>query len=248
MAVAAGAATTDLHAFYGHVLVREARSNPRLWPAPTPLPVISRSLVVDGTGRRFVDEWWGDESHAPVDDRVATAIVASRTPGDCWAVFDAQTWNGVAREGRVPLNPTLVHEGGTFLSAPTVEEIATLAGLPTDTLAGTIDAFNRFCRDGTPLDPPRTGAPDPIDRAPFHAIPLVAGITFTMGGVLVNGRAQVISRTGEAIPSLYAAGGTMGGLQGGPRHGYVGGWAEAATFGLIAAEDAVAYVRRRPHG
>ena len=38
--------------------------------------------------------------------------------------------------------------------------------------------------------------------------------------------------------NLYAAGGTMGGLQGGPRIGVAGGWSEATTFGLLAAEHA----------
>jgi fumarate reductase flavoprotein subunit len=40
------------------------------------------------------------------------------------------------------------------------------------------------------------------------------------------------------IPGLLAAGGTMGGLNGGPRSGYAGGWSEAASFGLLAAETA----------
>jgi aldehyde dehydrogenase (NAD+) len=66
----------------------------------------------------------------------------------------------------------------------------------------------------------------------------VAGVTFTLGGLRVDGRARVLDTGGAVIPGLYAAGGTMGGLHGGPRAGYVGGLLEAAVFGLLAGEDA----------
>jgi fumarate reductase flavoprotein subunit len=49
-------------------------------------------------------------------------------------------------------------------------------------------------------------------------------------------------RDGTPIKGLYAAGGAMGGLQGGPQSkGYTGGWSEATTFGLLAAEHAMAH-------
>jgi fumarate reductase flavoprotein subunit len=72
------------------------------------------------------------------------------------------------------------------------------------------------------------------------AIPIVAGITFTMGGLLVNPSAQVLDEAERPIPGLYAAGGTMGGLQGGPRIGVAGGWSEASTFALLAVEHVAA--------
>jgi fumarate reductase flavoprotein subunit len=110
--------------------------------------------------------------------------------------------------------------------------------LPADRLDASVRAFNSYCIDGTPIEPIRTGRPRPILRAPFHAIPVCNGIYFTMGGVLVNGHAQVLDQSDTPIPGLYAAGGTMGGLQGGPRNGYAGGWSEAITFGLLAGEHA----------
>ena len=60
-----------------------------------------------------------------------------------------------------------------------------------------------------------------------------------MGGLVVNGDAQVLDAQDAPIAGLYAAGGAMGGLQGGPPNGYSGGWSEAATFGMLAAEHAV---------
>jgi fumarate reductase flavoprotein subunit len=54
----------------------------------------------------------------------------------------------------------------------------------------------------------------------------------------VDGHARVLDDRGEPIEGLYAAGGTMGGLHGGPNAGYAGGLLEAAVFGLLAGEHA----------
>jgi fumarate reductase flavoprotein subunit len=82
----------------------------------------------------------------------------------------------------------------------------------------------------------------PIAVAPFLAIPLCAGITYTMGGIRIDGDARVLREDGVAIPGLYAAGSTTGGIEGGPRIGYIGGLAKAAVFGLRAAEHAAGFI------
>jgi fumarate reductase flavoprotein subunit len=77
-----------------------------------------------------------------------------------------------------------------------------------------------------------------LDAPPFRGIPVVAGVTFTLGGLRVDGSARVVDPSGAPIAGLYAAGGTMGGLHGGPRVGYAGGLLEAAVFGLLAGAHA----------
>ena len=69
----------------------------------------------------------------------------------------------------------------------------------------------------------------PIRTAPFFAVPLCAGITYTMGGARHRCDARVQHRDGGAIAGLYAAGATIGGLEGGPVTGYTGGLAKALT-------------------
>ena len=66
-------------------------------------------------------------------------------------------------------------------------------------------------------------------------MPICAAITNTMGGIVVDGRARVLDVNDRPIAGLYAAGSTVGGLDGGPHAGYVGGLIKA-TFGLRAAE------------
>ena len=84
-----------------------------------------------------------------------------------------------------------------------------------------------------PLKVARTGKPKPL-RAPFYGLRVVSGITFTMGGILINGRAEALNENEKSIPGLYAAGDAIGGLMGGYRGGYTGGLMQAAVTGILA--------------
>jgi fumarate reductase flavoprotein subunit len=229
MGLAAGAAAVNLSATYCQCQHRDALHNHRLWPSPGAQSAIDVAILVNGRGERITDEGLGN-------NRSADAIAKSDTPGECWTVFDSAVWATECTGGSFPLNPTLEEEGARIVIAGSIEELSRLTLLPG--LVATVDAFNRHVREGASVTPQRTGRALPIERAPFYALPLICGITFTMGGLLVNGDAQVLDQAERPIAGLYAAGGSMGGLQGGPRVGYSGGWAEASTFGLLAAEHA----------
>jgi len=111
-----------------------------------------------------------------------------------------------------------------------------MAGLHAEILQTTVAAYNeavRMERTDT-LSPPRSTnrfKPWPIEAPPFYAIPVCAGITYTMGGIRIDADARVLRPDGSAIDGLYAAGSTIGGLNGGPNSGYVGGLINA-TIGL----------------
>ncbi|KAJ5399569.1 hypothetical protein N7465_010058 [Penicillium sp. CMV-2018d] len=52
-----------------------------------------------------------------------------------------------------------------------------------------------------------------IDKAPFLAVKVTAGITFTFGGLAVNPEtAAVISETNDEVPGLYCVGEMLGGI------------------------------------
>ena len=241
MATAAGAKAANMDVFYGHCRVRDALRNPRLSPHPAPAGAIEAGIVVDTGGRRLADEGQGT-------CLMAVAIAHSESPAGCWLVFDAAVWTGAAavasraNVAELPLNPVLREEGGTVHEAASVGDLAECAGLPRSALEATVERYNAALAAGAgaSLDPPRTGHGRPLARPPFYAVPLIAGVYFTMGGVLVSGRAEALDAEERPIPGLFAAGGTMAGLMGGPRAGYMGGWSEASTFGLIAGESAAA--------
>jgi len=72
----------------------------------------------------------------------------------------------------------------------------------------------------------------------LFAVPLCAGITGTMGGVVIDVQARAQKREGGVFEGLYAVGTPVAGLEGGPRAGYVGGLSKAFILGLLAAEAA----------
>ena len=84
---------------------------------------------------------------------------------------------------------------------------------------------------------PRTGLTRPL-TAPFYGLKVVPGITITMGGVLIDGHAQVLNDKETPIEGLYAAGDAIGGLMGGARGGYFGGVLQAVVTGMLAGANA----------
>jgi succinate dehydrogenase/fumarate reductase flavoprotein subunit len=66
----------------------------------------------------------------------------------------------------------------------------------------------------------------------------VPGITFTMGGILVNRRGEVLNAEEKPIAGLYAAADAIGGLVSGYRGGYTAGLMQAVVTGTLAGENA----------
>jgi fumarate reductase flavoprotein subunit len=240
MAEAAGAALINLGLFYGHLLSRDAMVNEELWPYPQIDAVATAAIVVDREGQRFLDEGLGGISIsndlARLDDPLCGTVIC-----------DAAIWETAGKAAQMPPNPQLLDGGGTLYQADTIEALAAAAGLPPETLAETVAVYNEAVghhRLATllPERSARSGQPARIDRPPFFAIPICAGITNTMGGIATDGSGRVKRPDGTVIAGLYAAGGTTGGLEGGGALGYVGGLIKACVFGLRVAEDAA---RRR---
>lgn len=115
-----------------------------------------------------------------------------------------------------------------------------IAGIPVAEALRTISAYNAaVTTDATHgLTPPRSRhlrPPMRLAHPPFFAVPAVAGITYTMGGIAIDGEARVLHRAGGIIDGLFAAGSATGGHEGGPAIGYTGGLSKALTFGWCAA-------------
>lgn len=241
MAEEAGAAITALDRFYGHLLCRDAMTSDQVWPYPELDAIAAAGIVVNHRGARFMDEGMGGI-------HMANTLARSADPLDATLVFDTPIWDGAGRSARIPVNPELVRAGGTVHRAPTLDALAALAGIDPAGLRQSVAAHNAAILAGTlgQLDPPRSDdryRPMPIATGPFLAIPACAGITYTMGGIRIDADARVLREDGSAIPGLYAAGATTGGIEGGELVGYTGGLSKAAVFGFRAAEHAFASVR-----
>jgi fumarate reductase flavoprotein subunit len=234
MAETVGAKLVGMESIYGHVLSRSVFGNPDLWPYPIMDRVVAAAIVVDGSGSRFVDEGQGGVHQT-------NGIARLRNPLSAVAVFDDAIWQTAGRAFIFPPNPYLEKRGGVLLRALDLASLARVAGLPVDSLMQTIAAYNDAvgARITTRLNPVRSTdlfTPMPIVKPPFYAVPLCAGITYTMGGIATDGCARVLDREDRPIPGLFAAGCTTGGLEGGMRSGYIGGLAKSASMALLAAE------------
>ena len=235
MALGLGAAVSGgMSNIYGHLHNRNAMSSTKHWPRPVVDDLAAAGIVIGANGRRFTDEGlggiWLTNAIARLADPLGTTII-----------FDQAIWDGPpGRNHAQPPNPLVVEAGGTLHRADTLAELAGKIGLPGQTLSDAIGEYNDAIDGGSlqRLSPPRRNDPIrawPIKVAPFYAMPICAAITNTMGGIVVDGDARVLDVNERPIPGLYAAGSTVGGLDGGPHAGYVGGLIKA-TFGLRAAE------------
>ncbi len=236
MAREAGAQLVGLNRFYGHVLAQDAMYNDDLSPFPMMDFVCAAGIVVDMSGRRFMNEGLGGVT-------MANTIAAQADPLGATVIFDADIWNGPGREYLISANPTLVSSGGTLYSATDLGSLASQVGLPADALQQTVAQYNAAVDSGATdsLAPTRsTGGYHawPIRKAPFYAVKLCAGITYTMGGIAIDADGRVFDTVNRPIANLYAAGCATGGIEGGGEReqvAYIGGLSRSTVFGLRAA-------------
>ena len=237
MAEAAGAALIHMERFYGHFLAREAMEKEGFSPYPQLDQIAAAAIVVNATGRRFVDEGIGGIY-------MSNVVARFEDPASTFTIFDRDIWeNGAGVKSVYPANPTIERAGGTVYRASSAAELASQIGVDSEVLRETIDGYNSALADGSRV---ADGVPRsdhavpaaPLDTSALMAIPLSVGITNTMGGIAIDGETRVKRPDGSVIPGLFAAGGATGGLEGGGTIGYVGGLIKAAVTGLLAGQNA----------
>ncbi len=198
------------------------------------------ALLVNRDGVRFMDE--GEKQVWLTYAKTGWAIRAQ--PGAvAYQIFDQKTLH--------LLEPR--YSTGTPVTANSIEELAGKLGLPAKALQKTVDDFNaavapdasdRFVplvTDGVWAEPegqPRKSnwAQD-IVQGPFVAYPVTCGITFTYGGLRVDGEARVISNEGIVMPGVFATGEIAGGFFY-HNYGAGAGLMRGAVFGRIAGTNA----------
>jgi fumarate reductase flavoprotein subunit len=235
MALNVGAAVSGMDAFYGHTLSKDALQIPSLWPYPYLDSLVTAGVVINSKGERFVDEGRGGVF-------VANHIARLTEPLSTCVVFDDSIWNLEGRNGLIPPNPHVPKEGGTLHQASTLVELALACQLPVQSFQTTIEQYNQQVKNDAwqgSVSPSRGTSkyrPKPIIKAPFYAIPICVGITYTMGGIKVNIHSQVLRNDLSVIEGLFALGASSGGFEGGPQVAYVGGLVKGGVNALNAVE------------
>jgi len=238
MALAIGAKAVNLKYFYGHLIARKALTDDRFWPYPRLDSFVDEGILIDADGERFVDEGRGDVA-------VANDLSRRDDPTGATLIFDHETWaaskdSPSSTSLKIPSpNPWILDNGGEIFCRNTAETLAQALGLNAAYFKLTVEEYNRAIESNTAKTQaiPRTGKPKSL-RAPLYGLRVVPGITFTMGGIAINGRAEALDENEKSIAGLYAAGDAIGGLMGGHRGGYTGGLMQAVVTGILAGENA----------
>jgi fumarate reductase flavoprotein subunit len=238
MALEVGAKAVNLKYFYGHLISRKSLVDDRFWPYPRLTSFVDEGILTDREGVRFVDEGRGDVA-------VANELARSEDVIGAVLIFDDDSWQAAKDDSfsnlvKTPApNPWLMDNNGEIFRSETIEGLAQHLGIDGKRLRATLTDYNRGLDTNVAhlLPVPRTGKPKTL-RAPFYGLRVVPGITFTMGGILINGRGQALNESDMPIAGLYAAGDAIGGLMGGYHGGYTGGLMQALVTGILAGENA----------
>jgi fumarate reductase flavoprotein subunit len=193
------------------------------------------SVLVDRNGDRFVNEGIFYEF---VNDGLLA--LEGSPPG--YVIFDDVVRTQAEDEIVKYFSSGLLKEieGGLVIQASTVKSLAARIGIHAGRLSKTIVRYNDLASAGRDLDFGKTQGMGlgPVKRPPFFTIPVHPGMIATTGGLKINTRAQVLDKSDKAIPGLYAAGRTTGGVMGVvfPASGV--NLLDALCFGRIAGRNA----------
>jgi fumarate reductase flavoprotein subunit len=164
------------------------------------------AILVNHSGKRFCNE---------MDTRdVVSAAILRQQSEEAFLIFDQGVRKSLASI-ETYANQHLLVQGNTL------SELASLTGIPAESLMESIARYNAQQKEGVDNDFHRsaTEMTAPLETAPFYAVRVKPAIHHTMGGLSVNTETQVLKTDGTPIPGLYAAGEVTGGLHGANRLG-----------------------------
>ena len=220
---ALGADIRHLSGYQGHGSVAHPHGILITWATIT-----EGGFQVNSRGERFSNEARGYSE--------AASTVIAQPEHLAWTLFDAR----IADIARQFEDFRQAEAAGAIVSANDVDSLAAAAKLPLDALAETCrtvdalkaaNAIDAFGRDWSGK---------PVLKAPFHAVRVTGALFHTQGGLVVDGAARVVDRTGEPLPNLFAAGGAACGVSGRSAAGYLSGngLLTAVAYGFIAGAEA----------
>ncbi len=185
-------------------------------------------ILVNKQGERFTNEMGTRD--------VVSAAINKQSGKYAYVLFD----------GGVKKRVTAINQyqkKGMVVSSDSLAGLAKKLGVSSDNLATTVKTWNKDVKNKKDGQFKRTtGMDNQLNTPKYYAIKIAPGIHYTMGGVKINPQTEVLKKSGQAIPGLYAAGEVTGGLHGDNR---IGGnsVAEIVIFGRQAGTQVAKYVK-----
>ncbi|MGJ7530621.1 FAD-dependent oxidoreductase [Variovorax sp. GB1P17] len=202
-------------------------------------------IAVAPDGKRFVNEGTSYQTFVEAMHQ----LKLSKVHLVCTQRFLRRYGLGLAHP--FPFSPARLIAAGYLISSPTLEGLAPKIGVDAAALADTVrrfdadaahgrdpafgkgvDAHSNFRGDRDHLPNPGVG---PLGPGPYFAVALHPGSLSTMGGLEVDGNAQVLRRDRHPIAGLYAVGADMNSVMRGHYPGGGSSLGPAMTFGYVAA-------------
>lgn len=236
--IAAGAAIAtdrgcDWHGWHRHLGSRWHSIQLPYGVPGTAEPDTATCVFVNAEGERFMNEEIPEEGPAWVGGNPPfffAQLCAGQTANEhgpiVWVVMDEQA----RTEQKLSFEVGVSIDEEMYATADTIEELAKGMGVPAETLVATIENYNTMVEAGVDEQFGKTEMAAPIATPPFHAVQWGIQKHNTLGGLMIDPDARVLSWDGEAIPGLYAAGEDAGNMD-------LIGLAKPIVFGRIAGEN-----------
>jgi succinate dehydrogenase/fumarate reductase flavoprotein subunit len=220
-----------------------------LYRAEFAIRTLPHSIIVNGAGRRFVNEALNyNDLMKPFHDIDPNTMTRPNLPA--WLIVDQQFLDRYLFVGTVP-----GREPPEFVTkAESLQALAHTIDVDADGLAATMSRFNEFARTGQDTDFSRgqsaydkfygdpNHSPNPclgtLEKVPFYAVEVHPGALGTKGGPVTDLDGRVLHVNGAPIEGLYAAGNVAASLSGAgyPGPGITIG--AALLWGHLAAKHA----------
>lgn len=227
-----GAAVADMTAYQGHGSVATPHGILITWAL-----MMEGGIQVNALGERFSNE------HEGYSEQCVNVLAQ---PGRvAWNFYDER----LHRLGLEFPDYRDAVAAGAIKSAPSLELLASQAGLPVENLMKTVqcsadlaagrgsDAFGRDFTSKPALQPP------------YYAVKVTGSLFHTQGGLVVNEQARVCDARGAPLPNLFAGGGAARGISGAHVWGYLSGngLLSAVSLGWISGQASAKLVMDTSH-
>lgn len=186
------------------------------------------AILVNADGQRFVNEL--------NTRKIVSNAITALPEHSAYLIFD----QGIRDRAKAI---EFYDKVGLVVHGDTVEDLAEKLNMDPATLKQTVTTWNQAVESHDDAEFHRTTGMDRgITKPGFFAIHIAPAIHYTMGGIHVTPKTQVLDGNGDIIQGLFAAGEVAGGLHGNNR---VGGnsIAETIVFGRQAGQQVTLYAR-----
>ncbi|QEK13586.1 flavocytochrome c [Crassaminicella thermophila] len=180
------------------------------------------AILVNKAGKRFVNE-------LETRDVVSQAELSQEGKA-AYLIFDENIRKSLKAIEKY-------YNEGLLTEATSLKNLASSLEIDPEQLQETVKQYNEYVKLGEDKDFHKKSIKIKIEKPNFYGIKVAPAVHYTMGGIKINEKAQVINNSGKIIKGLYAAGEVTGGIHGANRLGG-NSLTDITVFGKIAGDSA----------